>query len=164
VGGTTLFIVFFSSMQFLSHGFRPASITDLEQLAPLFDAYRVFYGKPSDPAAARAFLQERFSHLQSLVFLAFVDGEAVGFTQLYPSFSSVSLRRTYVLNDLFVLPEFRGRGVARGLLALAESQARQLGALRLTLSTAHTNTEAQRLYQAAGWQQDADFAVFHRML
>jgi ribosomal protein S18 acetylase RimI-like enzyme len=88
----------------------------------------------------------------------------VGFCQLYPSFSSVNLRRTLVLNDLFVDTEYRGRGVARTLLSAAESLGRRLGALRLTLSTAHSNAPAQALYTSAGWKRDEDFAVFHRPL
>src|SRR6266699_3356408 len=77
-------------------------------LLPLFDAYRQFYRKPSDPGLARRFLLERFQHNQSVVFLAMRrDGSAVGFTQLFPSFSSASAARILVLNDLFVLPETR---------------------------------------------------------
>jgi hypothetical protein len=91
---------------------RQASVTDLEALVPLFDGYRQFYGKPSDIPLARAFLLERFEHNQSVIFIATQpDGSAVGFTQLYPSFSSVSAARTFLLNDLFVAPAARRSGV-----------------------------------------------------
>jgi ribosomal protein S18 acetylase RimI-like enzyme len=137
---------------------RLASVHDLPALVPLFDAYRQFYGQPSEPDAAHAFLAERFAHHESVIFIALSEARtAVGFTQLYPMFSSVSAARIYVLNDLFVAPEARRQGVARLLLREAETYARAVGAIRLTLSTAHTNEAAQRLYESLGWIPDEKF-------
>ena len=137
---------------------RQASVADIETLLPLFDAYRVFYGKPSDQALARAFLLERFQHNQSIVILALQDsGAGVGFTQLYPSFSSVSAARTFILNDLFVVPEARRAGVAAQLLGAAADYGRAVGAIRLSLSTAVSNESAQALYVSEGWVRDTDF-------
>lgn len=144
---------------------RQATVADLDPLVPLFDAYRRFYGRPGDPALARAFLHERFRHQQSVVFLALrADGAAVGFTQLYPSFSSVSAARLFVLNDLFVAPEARRAGVGARLLQAAAGYARAVGAIGLTLSTAVDNTAAQRLYRAQGWTRDDAFQVYHLAL
>src|SRR5437773_952172 len=99
---------------------RQATIFDLDLLTPLFDAYRQFYRKPSDLALARRFLLERFQHNQSVVFLAMrQDGSAVGFTQLFPSFSSASVARILILNDLFVRPEARRKRIGSVLLAAA---------------------------------------------
>jgi hypothetical protein len=89
---------------------RQAVVGDLETLVPLFDAYRQFCRQTSDQAGAREFLRARFEHGQSVSFLAFVAGVAVGFMQLYPSFSSASMARIFVLNDLFVSPEGRRCG------------------------------------------------------
>lgn len=137
-----------------------ATIGNLDQVAPLFDAYREFYGEPSDLAVARSFLKERFQQKESIVLLAIDDsGHAVGFTQLYPSFSSVRAARIYILNDLFVALEARGGGVAVLLLSEAAEVARGLGAVRLTLATAVTNHTAQRLYETQGWKRDDAF--FH---
>src|SRR5512133_197515 len=94
---------------------RRAVAADADTLAPLFDAYRTFYGKPADLDGARRFLAERLSRGESVVFLAFDGAEAVGFTQLYPSFSSASMARIFVLNDLFVAPAGRRRGVGAAL-------------------------------------------------
>ena len=80
---------------------RQAVLADLEKIVPLFDGYRQFYGQPSDEAAVRGFLRKRFEQRDSVLFVAEVEGRAVGFTQLYPTFSSVSMARTFVLNDLF---------------------------------------------------------------
>src|SRR5690554_7423307 len=89
---------------------RQAVLADLEKIVPLFDGYRQFYDQPSDEAAVRGFLRKRFEQRDSVLFVAEVEGRAVGFTQLYPTFSSVSMARTFVLNDLFVSPEARKSG------------------------------------------------------
>ena len=91
---------------------RQAVLSDLEALVPIFDGYRQFYGRQSDISAAREFLLARFNHGESVLFIAHKDNAPVGFTQLYPSFSSVSLARVFVLNDLFVHEQARRKGAA----------------------------------------------------
>lgn len=140
---------------------RQAALADLEDLVPLFDGYRQFYGKAGDLAAARAFLRSRFDHGESVVFIACHGDKPIGFTQLYPSFSSVSLARVFILNDLFVHERARRTGAASKLLGAATEYARFLGAVRLTLNTEVTNEAAQALYQAAGWQRDQQFLAYH---
>ena len=143
---------------------RRATISDLDDAAPLFDAYRQFYGQRSDVAAARAFLNERLRRDESVIFLAVADedgGEALGFTQLYPSFSSVSLKRLWVLNDLFVGPSVRRGGVGRRLLDRAREWAIETGAKGLVLATAVDNSKAQALYESCGWQRDDEFQHYH---
>jgi GNAT superfamily N-acetyltransferase len=139
-----------------------AELDDLDALIPLFDGYRQFYGQRPDPAGARAFLAERFKRGESVIFLAVVDGAIVGFTQLYASFSSVSMKRLWVLNDLFVTPDARKSGAGRALLERAERWADETGAKGLTLSTQITNRTAQRLYEACGWTKDEEFVHYHR--
>ena len=140
---------------------RQAVLADLEALAPLFDAYRQFYGRPPDLAAARSFLRDRFEHGESVVFVAQAQGAPAGFTQLYPSFSSVSLARTFILNDLFVVPDRRRSGVGSALLRAATDHARSLGAVRVTLNTDVQNTSAQAVYEARGWKRDREYFVYH---
>ena len=140
---------------------RQAILTDLPVLAPLFDAYRQFYGRAADVAAAESFLRERFDHGESVIFLAHVAGAPAGFTQLYPSFSSVSLARTFILNDLFVVPAQRRTGIGSELLRAATEHARSLGAVRVTLNTDIQNTPAQAVYEARGWKRDREYFVYH---
>jgi len=140
---------------------RQAALDDLDAIAPLFDAYRQFYGRPSDPDGARAFLDDRLQRRESVVLLAFDGEQAVGFTQLYPSFSSVSLAPIQILNDLYVDPSARKHGVGTQLLSAAVEYARSVGAIRLTLTTATTNLPAQRVYEAAGWKRDDVFYVYN---
>lgn len=137
-----------------------ATVLDLDGLVPLFDSYRQFYRQPSDLAGARLFLLERFRHNQSVVFIAFRDHTTLGFTQLYPSFSSGAMARILILNDLFVIPEARGCGVGSALLQIAAQYGRRIGALRLVLSTEISNTRAQSLYEKLGWKRDTAFSVY----
>ena len=143
---------------------RQAVLADLDAVAILFDGYRQFYGQASDEAAAKTFLQARFEHGQSVVLLAESQGQAVGFTQLYPSFSSVSMARVFVLNDLFVSPTARRRGVGEALLDAAADHARQLGAVRLSLNTDVQNLPAQALYASMGWARDQKYHAYHLAL
>ena len=136
---------------------RQAVLSDIEALSILFDGYRQFYERESDVAGARQFLLDRFEHGESVLFIAHDGDEPVGFTQLYPSFSSVSMGRIYVVNDLFVNECGRRSGVGSALLAAAVAYAKTVGAIRLALSTACTNATAQSLYEAEGWKRDDDF-------
>lgn len=134
---------------------RAATADDLDAAARLFDAYRQFYGRPSDRAAARAFLGERLAQRQSMVLLAWRGAEAVGFAQFYPMFSSVRMAPIWVLNDLYVDAMARRLGVARRLLDAAASTARAAGAVRIVLETARENLPARALYRDAGWDEEA---------
>ncbi|SCX47336.1 GNAT family N-acetyltransferase [Variovorax sp. EL159] len=140
---------------------RQATILDLQELVPLFDGYRQFYERPSDVSGAHAFLLERFRHSESVIFLAHAGSEPVGFTQLYPSFSSASMARIFILNDLFVREDARGKGVSKKLIDAATEFARAIGAARLTLSTAVTNSHAQAVYESLGWRRDEQFRVYN---
>ena len=141
---------------------RQAVLSDLEDLAALFDDYRQFQKQPADLAAARSFLKARFDHGESVLFIARAGGTPVGFAQLYPSFSSVALARVFQLNDLFVSAAGRRLGVASALLAAVESHAFALGAARVSLNVSKDNTAAQQLYAARAWKQDEQFDMFHR--
>lgn len=136
---------------------RQAQISDLEKLTPLFDSYRQFYGEQPDLVRAKDFLRDRFEQQQSIIFMAFMGEEAVGFAQLFPSFSSTRTARIFILNDLFVAPQARGKGFAKLLLAAACDYGRSVGAIRLSLSTAVDNDSAQRLYEGTGWIRDNQF-------
>lgn len=137
-----------------------ADASHLGPLVPLFDGYRQFYGQASDPEGSRAFLSGRLERGEVVIFLA-LDGETpLGFTQLYPSFTSVGMRPIWILNDLFVAPEGRRRGVGQALLARARQHGLETGAARLTLSTAKGNAAAQALYEAQGWRRDEGFYTY----
>ena len=133
---------------------RRATVADLDALVPLFDAYRIFYAQASDPVRAREFLAQRLANGESAVLVAERGPSAVGFTQLYPVFSSVRTARTWLLNDLFVVDGARRGGVARALLDAAAAFAREQGAAGLMLETTRDNAPARALYRDAGWHED----------
>ena len=141
---------------------RQAAQADLEDLARLFDAHRQLQGKEANVAAARDFLQARFENGESIVFLALDGDAAIGFAQLYPTFSSTALARVFILNDLFVAEAGRRRGVATRLLETVEAHAFERGAVRVTLNVARNNPVAQALYDARGWRRDAEYFMYHR--
>lgn len=143
---------------------KQADIAELEQLTVLFDLYRQFYGKESNLNSAREFLRARFNHGESILFIAYLDNKAVGFTQLYPSFSSASLARIYILNDLFVMADARRKSVAKQLMDAAARYAKAVGAIRLGLSTAIDNKTAQALYESQGWERDREFCEYSFLL
>jgi GNAT superfamily N-acetyltransferase len=141
---------------------RRASFEDLEGIVPLFDGYRRFYEQPSDLEGARQFLQARLKAAESAIFVADVAGQLIGFAQLYPSFSSASMKRLWILNDLFVALEARRNGVGTALMNAAETFARETGAQGLALATQKTNFTAKSLYEARGWKQDEAFDRYTR--
>ena len=140
-----------------------ATTQDINRLVPLFEAYRDFYHRPPDPVNARRFLTDRLSRGESVVFLAEESGATLGFTQLYPTFASLSMKPWWVLYDLYVVPEARRRGTASLLLHRAKQLAQETGAEGLSLETAKDNP-AQALYEAEGWKRDELFLHYELYL
>ena len=134
-----------------------ATPADVGVVAPLFDAYRQFYKKPSNEEAARRFLFARLSKVESVLFYARHGNEAVGFVHLYPVFSSTNLTRQWILNDLYVTHEARKHGVGHALMHRARQFAESTQADGLMLETATGNRVAQRLYERMGWKRDDEF-------
>ena len=131
---------------------RKANSTDLSQLSELFDGYRQFYQQSSDLTAARQFIAARLKNNESVIFVVESAGKLFGFTQLYPSFSSVSMQRLWVLNDLFVAGNARKQGVAAKLMAAAKNFASETDSKGLILETDLDNLAAQKLYDKLGYQ------------
>jgi len=141
---------------------RRATLADLDPLSLLFDGYRRFYENPTDIEGARRFLHARLEADESVVFVADRGGRLAGFTQLYPSFSSGSMNRLWILNDLFVAPESRRVGVGAALMKAAEDFALAAGSKGLVLATQKTNAAAKALYERSGYRLDALFDHYLR--
>ncbi|MGH8051185.1 MAG: GNAT family N-acetyltransferase [Arenimonas sp.] len=137
-----------------------ATINDLDTLEVLFSAYLAFYERKHEAETIRHFLGERISREQSIIYIAKSDNRAVGFTQLYPAFASLSLKPSWILNDLFVMPDARGIGVASALMAAARQLAAETNACEIFLQTARSNHKAQALYQKLKYQRDDEFLVY----
>jgi GNAT superfamily N-acetyltransferase len=136
---------------------KKAAAEDVKLIAPLFDAYRIFYNQPPDEEAAAGFLQDRLTNNESVIFIAFADDIAVGFCQLFPIFSSVGLKRTWLFNDLYVNENARGKGVAAALLQQAKAFGITTNARWLLLQTGADNFTAQSVYEKNGWKRVGDF-------
>lgn len=140
---------------------REATIQDLDAVTELFDLYRQFYEKASDLNAARTFLKERMERKESVIFVAENDGKLIGFTQLYPLFSSTMMKSQWVLNDLFVASAARKSGAGEMLMRAAMEYGTRDGSRGLTLQTAVTNATAQRLYEKLGWKKNETFLTYN---
>ena len=125
-----------------------ADIPDIDAVAPLFAAYREFYGQPHDVDASAAFLTERLERDESVLLVARDGDRAVGFVQVYPAFSSTALAPIWILNDLFVDGSARGGGVVDLLLETTAELARAAGCVSVELATQHTNHRPGRLRPA----------------
>lgn len=135
---------------------RSATPADLDSLASLFNEYRVFYGKPSALSEGRQFLADRMAHDESVIFVAESEpGTLAGFVQLYPIFSSVRMKRLWLLNDLFVHTDHRSQGHSLALLKAAKQLCHETNACGLILETDKTNLIGNSLYPRAGFTLDS---------
>jgi GNAT superfamily N-acetyltransferase len=139
---------------------RRAKKKDIEDLSILFDKYRIFYKQRSDVEKARSFLKKRMKRKESVIFVAEERDELIGFTQLFPIFSSVSMKRTWLLNDLYVNEKSRGIGAATKLLDAAKEFGAETNSKWLLLQTAAENFTAQKVYEKNGWVKETD--LFYR--
>ncbi|MGN7412145.1 GNAT family N-acetyltransferase [Paenibacillus sp. SAF-068] len=162
----------------MQHRIRQAGLPDGDEVGRLFNEYRMFYNQNADIQAARQYIKERMERHESVILVAETDVErdhgsdesngkpiskgqkCSGFVQLYPSYSSVSMRPIWVLNDLFVHSDYRQQGIARELLQAAKRLASEHGVLRISLSTELSNKQAQALYESEGYAQDTRFMYY----
>jgi ribosomal protein S18 acetylase RimI-like enzyme len=131
----------------------------------LFDKYRVFYKQPSDIKLAESFITARLSNNESVIYVAFIDDKPVGFTQLYPKYSSMRAVKNWILNDLYVDESWRKQGVASQLIKAAMDFAKANNARFVQLETQTDNYTAQSLYESVGFiqqQPDTEFLVYRK--
>lgn len=135
---------------------------DLDEMARLFNDYRVFYEQRSDRELAARFIAQRTRARESVIIVADAgNGTLAGFCQLFPSFCSVAAAPIYVLYDLFVAAEARRSGIATRLMQAAARRAKVDGKVRMDLTTARSNLKAQALYESLGWTRDNVFYTYN---
>ncbi len=140
---------------------RLSNLADIHPLAELFDQYRVWYHKDSDIESAIKFLTARMQNKESIVFIAETENNSlVGFTQLYPLFSSTRMKRLWLLNDLFVAPDYRAKGISKLLIEAAKNHCRQTGACAMTLETGKDNDIGNQLYPSSGFELNTDYNFY----
>jgi len=137
--------------------YRKATPEDVDSLSELFDSYRKFYGKVTDLEGAKTFLKNRISNADSEIFV--VENHAtqlVGFVQLYPLFSSTRMKKYWLLNDLFVHPDFRGKGISIGLIDKAKALVKASKACGMYLETEKSNLIGNHLYPKTGFELNTE--------
>lgn len=136
-----------------------ATLEHLDLLTPMFIKYREFYGELPLPDSSRKFLENRLKRKESVIYMALADDEdrLLGYCQLYPSFSSLSLKRVWILNDIYVAEEARRQLVADRLLQTAKKMAKDTNAIRLRVATSENNLAAQKTYESIGFREDTEF-------
>lgn len=139
---------------------KKAGLPDLEKLALLFDAYRVWYRKSADPVRAFQFLKERIENKESVIYIAFDGERMVGFTQLYPLFSSTRMKRIWLLNDLYIEETHRGKGISKQLILAAKELANATDAAGILLETEKSNTIGNQLYPSTGFELERNNFYF----
>jgi GNAT superfamily N-acetyltransferase len=133
-----------------------AQNTHLNELAQLFDAYRVFYRKESNLDRAKCFLSDRMDKKESIIFVALFKNEVVGFTQLYPLFSSTNMTPLWLLNDLYVAKQHRGNQISKGLIKAAQEHCKITKANGISLETEKNNVLGNALYPKMGFARDQE--------
>ncbi|PKB17829.1 GNAT family N-acetyltransferase [Flavobacterium sp. 5] len=136
---------------------RKANIQDLDQLTNLFDQYVVFYKNSSNYEKHHTYLKERLENNEAVIFVACDDenpDKIIGFALIYVTFSSLALNKILILNDLFVDPLARKKGIGEKLISQTEAFAKELGAHTIRLRTAKSNNIAQKLYHKMGFVRE----------
>ncbi|MEG0731210.1 MAG: GNAT family N-acetyltransferase [Vagococcus sp.] len=134
---------------------------NLDELIELFDQYRQFYKQNSDKKQAKSFLSERLNNQDSMIYIAYLNDKPVGFTQLFPSFSSVSMEKMWILNDLYIAPSARKKGIADELMKTAINFSKETNSKGLRLETSSDNYPAQQLYEKIGFKRETEYFYFY---
>jgi len=140
---------------------QKATLKDLDSLAELFNFYRLFYKQESNIEGAKGFLKERLTNKESVIYIAFDKKQPIGFVQLYPSYSSVSMKRSWILNDLYIKESARKKGFAKKLMIQAIDFVKETGANGILLETCNKNLPAQRLYEKIGFERETAYFYYY---
>ncbi|HMS63740.1 MAG TPA: GNAT family N-acetyltransferase [Ignavibacteria bacterium] len=142
---------------------KKATIEDLEIIANLFDLYRQFYNQNSDIDSAKEFLSERIKNNESEIFFALDEKnkKGMGFVQLFPAFSSVSMKRLWILNDLYVHQDYRKHGIGEALIQRSKELSMETASKGLSLETHNSNKIAQKLYDKTGFEKDNEYYKYY---
>jgi GNAT superfamily N-acetyltransferase len=142
---------------------RQASIHDLPEIIHIFDSYRQYFKQERDPDAVERFLFERFEHRESAFIIVEIQmefKEVIGFAHLYPTFSSLTLQRVWILNDFFVDENYRSNGIGKQLLDFIKDFAVLTKSKGIELTVEHANSNAWNFYEKQGFKLDEEFRVY----
>ena len=133
---------------------REAKLSDLKNLSVLFNSYRMFYGKKFDLKVAEEFLRSRIEKKDSKIFVCDFNNELSGFVQLYPLFSSTRVSKYWLLNDLYVDVNKRGKGFSKFLIERSKELVIESKACGMMLETEKSNDIGNKLYPSTGFKKN----------
>jgi GNAT superfamily N-acetyltransferase len=139
---------------------KQASILDLPKIVPVFDSYRAYFKQERNPSEVERFLFDKFEHLESVIFIAEQNNEVIGFAQLYPIFSSLTLQRVWLLNDFFICEDYRNKGVGKQLFEKLKEFTLLTKSKGIELSVEHINEEAWHFWEKQGFKLDEEFRYY----
>jgi GNAT superfamily N-acetyltransferase len=143
---------------------RQASILDLSKIVPVFDSYREYFKQERNPTEVEKFLFDKFEHLESVIFIAEQNSEVIGFAQLYPIFSSLTLERVWLLNDFFICEDYRNKGVGKQLFEKVKEFTLLTKSKGIELTVEHINEKAWQFWESQGFILDEEFRnYFYRL-
>ncbi|MGG3468722.1 GNAT family N-acetyltransferase [Neobacillus pocheonensis] len=140
---------------------KQATIQDLKRIVPIFDSYREYFKQKRNPIEVEKFLFGKFEHLESMIFIAEHQGEVIGFAQLYPVFSSLSLQRVWLLNDFFISEAHRNQGVGKQLFEKVKEFTSLTMSKAIELSVEHSNQKAWEFWEKQGFKLDEEFRYYY---
>lgn len=146
-------------MAMLDYAIARAGLGDLDDVLPLFAAYRRFFAPEGDERASRPFLAQRFRAQDSVVFLARRSAGAAGFVALYPLWSSWYCRRVWFLSDLYVAESDRKLGMGRALVERALTHARETDAASVMVELPRREPHLAEFYGRLGFRPDPVFEL-----
>jgi ribosomal protein S18 acetylase RimI-like enzyme len=130
---------------------RDARPEEVKELLPLMRAYCDFYeASPSDKGLLEMAGALIADPREGAMFIARDGEEAVGFATLDWKWSSLKGARIGYLEDIYVTPEARGRGIADALIEVCAERCRERGAPAMEWLTAPDNHRAQAVYDRTG--------------
>ncbi len=146
---------------------RDPTPADFPEWKSLFDGYNAFYGRAGPTALPTAVIETTWQRIHDPrepvhALVAEEHGKLVGLTHFLYHRTTVAIAQTCYLQDLFTIPEARGRGIAKALIEAVYERAREAGAARVYWQTHETNTTAQRLYDKVA--ERSGFIVYRHSL
>jgi GNAT superfamily N-acetyltransferase len=145
---------------------RPATVADVPALVPLVEQYWAFEDITHFdlPQVSRVLSRALSDPARMSGWVARMDGDAVAYLLAAYVFSLEHLGLTAEIDEFFVLPGARGRGLGNRLLQLAEAEFRARGCTNVFLQIGRGNDGARVFYRANGFAERAGFELLDKML
>jgi GNAT superfamily N-acetyltransferase len=140
---------------------------DFPRWKPLWDGYNAFYGREGATALPEEITRASWNRFLDpsepmYALVAESEGKMVGLVHYLYHRSTTLMAHTCYLQDLFTIPEARGKGVGRALIEAVYRAAREAGSSRVYWQTHETNHTAMQLYDKVA--ERSGFVVYRKLL